>query len=157
MALQRLREAAEKAKIELSSSLQSEVNLPYLLVDTSGPKHMNMKITRAKFESLTADLVKRTIGPCEKALKDAEVTKSDIGDVILVGGMTRMPRVQDTVQELFGRVPSKSVNPDEAVAIGAAIQVWSVCNLLLVHVQCITSSVTIGNFYCPFIKHLVYF
>ena len=125
MALQRLREAAEKAKMELSASLQAEVNLPYLLVDTSGPKHLNMKITRAKFESLTADLVKRTIGPCEKALKDAEVTRSDIGEVLLVGGMTRMPKVQETVQQLFGRPPSKSVNPDEAVAIGAAVQVWS--------------------------------
>ena len=125
MALQRLREAAEKAKMELSASLQAEVNLPYLLVDTSGPKHLNMKITRAKFESLTADLVKRTIGPCEKALKDAEVTRSDIGEVLLVGGMTRMPKVQETVQQLFGRAPSKSVNPDEAVAIGAAVQVWS--------------------------------
>lgn len=152
MALQRVREAAEKAKIELSSSLQAEVNLPYLLVDASGPKHMNMKITRAKFESLTADLVKRTIGPCEKALKDAEVTKSDIGDVLLVGGMTRMPKVQETVQQLFGRPPSKSINPDEAVAIGAAIQVWSSLACAPKHAFC---------FLCVFIPHaiiiLVYF
>ena len=142
MALQRVREAAEKAKIELSSSLQAEVNLPYLLVDASGPKHMNMKITRAKFESLTADLVKRTIGPCEKALKDAEVTKSDIGDVLLVGGMTQMPKVQETVQQLFGRAPSKSINPDEAVAIGAAM--WS----LLVSPN--------RPVLCVFIPHAVY-
>lgn len=122
MALQRLREAAEKAKIELSSSLQTDINLPYLTMDASGPKHMNLKLTRSKFESLVDDLIKRTVAPCEKAMKDAEVKKSDIGDVLLVGGMTRMPKVQATVQELFGRQPSKSVNPDEAVAIGAAIQ-----------------------------------
>ena len=122
MALQRLREAAEKATIELSSSLQAEINLPYLMVDTSGPKHMNMKISRAKFENLSESLIKRTVGPCEKAMKDADVSKSDIHDVILVSGMTRMPKVHDTVQQVFGRTPGKSVNPDEAVAIGAAIQ-----------------------------------
>lgn len=122
MAMQRLREAAEKAKIELSSSLQTDINLPYLTMDSSGPKHMNMKLSRAKFESLCEDLVKRTVGPCQKALQDAEVKKTDIGEVILVGGMTRMPKVQQTVQDLFGRQPSKSVNPDEAVAVGAAIQ-----------------------------------
>lgn len=122
MALQRVREAAEKAKIELSSSLQTDINLPYLTMDASGPKHMNLKLTRAKFETLVGDLVRRTVQPCEKAMKDAEVKKSDIGDVLLVGGMTRMPKVQATVQEMFGRTPSKSVNPDEAVAIGAAIQ-----------------------------------
>ncbi|ESP00403.1 hypothetical protein LOTGIDRAFT_200867 [Lottia gigantea] len=122
MAMQRLREAAEKAKIELSSSLQTDINLPYLTMDASGPKHMNLKMSRSKLESLVDGLIKRTVGPCQKALQDAEVKKSDIGEVILVGGMTRMPKVQSTVQELFGRQPSKSVNPDEAVAIGAAIQ-----------------------------------
>ncbi|XP_077991987.1 stress-70 protein, mitochondrial-like [Glandiceps talaboti] len=122
MAIQRLREAAEKAKIELSSSMQTDINLPYLTMDASGPKHMNMKITRAKFESLTSSLVKRTEKPCQKAIQDAEVSKNDIKDVILVGGMSRMPKVQQLVQDVFGRVPSKSVNPDEAVAMGAAIQ-----------------------------------
>ncbi|CAG5124296.1 unnamed protein product, partial [Candidula unifasciata] len=122
MAMQRLREAAEKAKCELSSSIQTDINLPYLTMDASGPKHMNLKLTRSKFESIVDGLVKRTIGPCQKALQDADVKKTDIGEVILVGGMTRMPKVQSTVQELFGRTPSKSVNPDEAVAIGAAIQ-----------------------------------
>merc|ERR1712165_232696 len=122
MAVQRLKEAAEKAKIELSSSLQTDINLPYLTMDQTGPKHMNLKLTRAKFESLVEDLIKRTIGPCKKAIQDAEINKGDIGDVLLVGGMTRMPKVQSTVQELFGRQPSKAVNPDEAVAMGAAIQ-----------------------------------
>ncbi|KAF5299478.1 hypothetical protein FQR65_LT01059 [Abscondita terminalis] len=122
MAMQRLKEAAEKAKIELSSSLQTDINLPYLTMDASGPKHMNLKLTRAKFESLVGELIKKTIQPCQKALKDAEVSKSDIGEVILVGGMTRMPKVQSTVQEIFGKQPSRSVNPDEAVAVGAAIQ-----------------------------------
>lgn len=122
MALQRLREAAEKAKIELSSSLQTDINLPYLTMDSSGPKHMNLKLTRSKLESLVDGLIKRTVGPCEKALHDAEVKKSDVGEVLLVGGMTRMPKVQSTVQEVFGRTPSKAVNPDEAVAIGAAVQ-----------------------------------
>ncbi|KAK7109504.1 stress-70 protein, mitochondrial-like [Littorina saxatilis] len=122
MAMQRLREASEKAKIELSSSLQTDINLPYLTMDASGPKHMNMKFSRSKFEALVEPLVKRTVTPCQKALQDAEVKKSDIGEVILVGGMSRMPKVQTTVQDLFGRTPSKSVNPDEAVAIGAAIQ-----------------------------------
>lgn len=122
MAMQRLREASEKAKIELSSALQTDINLPYLTMDASGPKHMNLKLSRSKYESLVDHLIKRTVGPCQKALQDAEVKKTDIGEVILVGGMTRMPKVQSTVQELFGRQPSKSVNPDEAVAIGAAIQ-----------------------------------
>lgn len=108
MAMQRLKEAAEKAKIELSSSLQTDINLPYLTMDKSGPKHMNLKLTRSKFESLVDDLIKRTISPCQKALQDAEVKKSDIGEVILVGGMTRMPKVQATVQELFGKVCFKS-------------------------------------------------
>lgn len=122
MAVQRLKEAAEKAKIELSSSLQTDINLPYLTVDQSGPKHMNLKLTRAKLESLVGDLIKRTISPCQKALQDGEVSKSDIGDILLVGGMTRMPKVQSTVQEIFGKQPSRSVNPDEAVAVGAAVQ-----------------------------------
>merc|ERR1719323_985687 len=122
MALQRVREAAEKAKVELSSSLQTDINLPYLTMDASGPKHMNMKLTRAKFEQIVGDLIKKTVDPCLKAMKDAEVTKSDIGEVILVGGMSRMPKVQETCKEIFGRNPSKSVNPDEAVAMGAAIQ-----------------------------------
>ncbi|KAG9349052.1 hypothetical protein JZ751_029370 [Albula glossodonta] len=122
MALQRVREAAEKAKCELSSSLQTDINLPYLTMDASGPKHLNMKLTRAQFEGIVADLIRRTIAPCQKAMQDAEVSKSDIGEVLLVGGMTRMPKVQQTVQDVFGRAPSKSVNPDEAVAIGAAIQ-----------------------------------
>jgi len=122
MAMQRLKEAAEKAKIELSSSLQTDVNLPYLTVDASGPKHMNLKLSRSKFESLVGDLIKKTISPCQKALQDAEVAKNDIGEVLLVGGMTRMPKVQQTVQDIFGRQPSKAVNPDEAVAVGAAVQ-----------------------------------
>ncbi|XP_046688546.1 heat shock 70 kDa protein cognate 5 [Homalodisca vitripennis] len=122
MAMQRLKEAAEKAKIELSSSLQTDVNLPYLTVDASGPKHMNLKLSRSKFESLVGDLIKKTMAPCQKALQDAEVSKNDIGEVLLVGGMTRMPKVQQTVHELFGRTPSKAVNPDEAVAVGAAVQ-----------------------------------
>jgi len=122
MAMQRLKEAAEKAKIELSSAVQTDINLPYLTMDASGPKHMNLKLSRSKFESLVGDLIKRTIAPCQKALTDAEVAKSDIGDVLLVGGMTRMPKVQQTVQDLFGRQPSRAVNPDEAVAVGAAIQ-----------------------------------
>ncbi|PSN32841.1 Heat shock 70 kDa protein cognate 5 [Blattella germanica] len=122
MAMQRLKEAAEKAKIELSSSLQTDVNLPYLTMDSSGPKHMNLKLTRSKFEGLVGDLIKKTVSPCQKALQDAEVNKSDIGEVLLVGGMTRMPKVQSTVQDIFGRQPSRSVNPDEAVAVGAAVQ-----------------------------------
>merc|ERR1711887_357232 len=122
MALQRVREAAEKAKVELSSSAQTDINLPYLTMDASGPKHMNLKLTRAKFEAIVGDLIKKTIDPCIKAMKDAEVSKSDVGEVILVGGMSRMPKVQDTCKDVFGRAPSKSVNPDEAVAMGAAIQ-----------------------------------
>merc|ERR1712002_399614 len=122
MALQRVREAAEKAKVELSSAAQTDINLPYLTMDASGPKHMNMKLTRANFERIVGDLIKKTVDPCLKAMKDAEVSKSDIGEVILVGGMSRMPKVQETCKEIFGRNPSKSVNPDEAVAMGAAIQ-----------------------------------
>ncbi|WP_019936475.1 molecular chaperone DnaK [Bordetella sp. FB-8] len=122
LALQRLKEAAEKAKIELSSSQQTEINLPYITADASGPKHLNLKITRAKLEALVEDLIERTIEPCRVAIKDAGVKVSEIDDVILVGGMTRMPKVQDKVKEFFGRDPRKDVNPDEAVAAGAAIQ-----------------------------------
>ncbi len=122
LALQRLKEAAEKAKIELSFSEQTEINLPYITADASGPKHLNMKITRAKLESLVEDLIQRTIEPCRQALKDAGLSPSDITDVILVGGQTRMPKVQEVVRDFFGREPRKDVNPDEAVAIGAAIQ-----------------------------------
>merc|ERR1712012_188741 len=121
-ALQRVREAAEKAKVELSSALQTDINLPYLTMDATGPKHMNLKLTRAKFEQIVGDLIKKCVDPCHKAMKDAEVAKSDIGEVILVGGMSRMPKVQETCKEIFGRTPSKAVNPDEAVAMGAAIQ-----------------------------------
>ncbi len=122
LALQRLKEAAEKAKIELSSTQQTEINLPYITMDQSGPKHLAMKITRAKFESLVEDLVDKTVEPCRTAIKDAGVKLSDIDDVILVGGMTRMPKVQEKVKEIFGKEARKDVNPDEAVAIGAAIQ-----------------------------------
>jgi molecular chaperone DnaK len=122
LAMQRLKEAAEKAKIELSSSQQTDVNLPYITADASGPKHLNLKITRAKLESLVEDLITRTIAPCKVALKDAGLSVGDIDDVILVGGQTRMPKVQAAVQEFFGQEPRKDVNPDEAVAIGAAIQ-----------------------------------
>src|SRR5881394_1377492 len=122
LALQRLKEAAEKAKIELSNSTQTDINLPYITADASGPKHLNIKLTRAKLEALVEDLIERTIAPCRTAIKDAGVSVSQIDDVILVGGMTRMPKVQDTVKEFFGREPRKDVNPDEAVAVGAAIQ-----------------------------------
>ena len=122
LALQRLKDAAEKAKIELSSRQETEINLPYITADATGPKHLNITITRAKFESMVEDLVQRTIEPCRKALKDAGASTSDISDVILVGGMSRMPRVQEVVREFFGKEPRKDVNPDEAVAIGAAIQ-----------------------------------
>jgi molecular chaperone DnaK len=122
LAKQRLKEAAEKAKIELSSSTQTEVNLPYITADASGPKHLVVKITRAKFESLVEDLIERTIAPCRTAIKDAGVKVEDITDVILVGGQTRMPKVQEKVKEIFGKEPRKDVNPDEAVAVGAAIQ-----------------------------------
>ncbi len=122
LALQRLKDAAEKAKIELSSSQQTEINLPYITADASGPKHLALKITRAKFESLVEDLIERSIAPCRLAVKDAGVSLNDITDVILVGGMTRMPKVQDKVKEFFGKEPRRDVNPDEAVAVGASIQ-----------------------------------
>ena len=122
LALQRLKEAAEKAKIELSSNSQTDINLPYVTADATGPKHMNIKLTRAKFESLVEDLIKRSIEPCKVALKDAGVNASEIDEVILVGGQTRMPKVQEAVEQLFGKAPRKDVNPDEAVAVGAAVQ-----------------------------------
>ncbi len=122
LALQRLKEGAEKAKVELSSTMQTEVNLPFITADQSGPKHLNIKLTRAKLEALVEKLIERTIGPCKAALKDAGISAGEIDEVILVGGMTRMPKVQEIVQEFFGREPHKGVNPDEVVALGAAIQ-----------------------------------
>ncbi|MCF6210449.1 MAG: molecular chaperone DnaK [Gammaproteobacteria bacterium] len=122
LALQRLKEGAEKAKIELSSTQQTDINLPYITADASGPKHLNIKMTRAKLESLVEELIERSIAPCKLALKDAGLSASEVDDVILVGGQTRMPKVQETVKEFFGREPRKDVNPDEAVAVGAAIQ-----------------------------------
>ena len=122
LALQRLKEAAEKAKIELSNSAQTDINLPYITADASGPKHLNLKLTRAKLENLVEDLIERTIAPCRTAIKDAGVSVADINDVILVGGMSRMPKVQEKVKEFFGKDPRKDVNPDEAVAVGAAVQ-----------------------------------
>jgi molecular chaperone DnaK len=121
-ALQRLKEAAEKAKIELSSTTETEINLPYITADASGPKHLNVKLTRAKLEQLVDDLLKRTIEPCKKALKDAELSANEIDEVVLVGGMTRMPKVAETVEKFFGKAPNKGVNPDEVVALGAATQ-----------------------------------
>jgi molecular chaperone DnaK len=122
MSLQRLKEAAEKAKIELSSSAQTEINLPFITADKSGPKHLTLKLTRAKLESIVSELIEKTIGPCKTALKDAGMSAGEIGEVILVGGMTRMPKIVETVKNFFGKEPSKSVNPDEVVAMGAAIQ-----------------------------------
>jgi molecular chaperone DnaK len=122
LALQRLKEAAEKAKIELSSAAQTEINLPFITADASGPKHLTMKLTRAKFEALVDDLIQKTVGPCRAALKDAGVTAAEIEEVVLVGGMTRMPKVQEVVKSFFGKEPHKGVNPDEVVAVGAAIQ-----------------------------------
>ena len=122
MALSRLREAAEKAKMELDGTSETDINLPYITVDANGPQHMNLKITKGDLERLVGGLIKRTIKPCENAIKDAGISKGELGEVILVGGMTRMPKVQEVCKELFGRSPSKGVNPDEAVAMGAAIQ-----------------------------------
>ncbi len=122
LALQRLKEAAEKAKIELSSATQTDVNLPFITADATGPKHLNIKLTRAKLEALVDDLIERTVAPCKKALADAGLTAGEIKEVILVGGMTRMPKVQEKVKEIFGKEPHKGVNPDEVVAVGAAIQ-----------------------------------
>jgi molecular chaperone DnaK len=122
LALQRLKEAAEKAKIELSSATQTEINLPYITADATGPKHLTLKLTRAKFEALVDDLVQKTVEPCRKALKDAGLSAGQVDEVVLVGGMTRMPKVQEIVKQFFGKEPHKGVNPDEVVAIGAAIQ-----------------------------------
>ncbi|MGH9199530.1 MAG: Hsp70 family protein, partial [Acidimicrobiia bacterium] len=122
MALQRLKEAAEKAKCELSSSMETDINLPFITADQNGPKHLNMKLTRSKLEALCGDLIDRTEAPCRQALKDAGLSPSDINEVILVGGMTRMPAVQERVKKIFGKDPHKGVNPDEVVAVGAAIQ-----------------------------------
>jgi len=157
LALQRLKEAAEKAKIELSSAQQTEINLPYITADASGPKHLTMKITRAKFESLVEDLVAKTIEPVKKALADAGQKVSDIDDVILVGGQTRMPAVQEKVREFFGKEPRKDVNPDEAVAIGAAVQggvlKGDVKDVLLLDVTPLTLGIeTLGGVMTPLIK-----
>src|ERR1022692_1172549 len=122
MALQRLREAAEKAKMELSTVLETEINLPFITADASGPKHLAMKLTRARFEQMVEDIVQRSVGPCKQALSDANVIPSQIDEVVLVGGQTRMPRIQQIVRDLFGREPHKGVNPDEVVAVGAAVQ-----------------------------------
>ena len=120
LALQRLKEAAEKAKIELSTAPQTEVNLPFITADASGPKHLNIKLSRSKFETLVSDLIDRSIEPCKQALKDAGLSAGEINDVILVGGMTRMPKVIEAVKNFFGKEPNRSVNPDEVVALGAA-------------------------------------
>jgi len=156
MALQRLKEAAEKAKVELSSVMQTEINLPFVTADASGPKHMNIVLTRAKLEQLVGDLVEQTIGPCRQALEDAGVTPDKVGEVILVGGQTRMPLVQQTVQKFFGREPHKGVNPDEVVAIGAAIQAGvlkgEVRDVLLLDVTPLTLGIeTLGGVATPII------
>ncbi|OAD00065.1 hypothetical protein MUCCIDRAFT_88941 [Mucor lusitanicus CBS 277.49] len=157
MAIQRIREACEKAKIELSSTVQTDINLPYITADATGPKHINMKLTRSKYESLVGDLIKRTIPPCEKAMKDAGITNKNVQDVILVGGMSRMPKVVETVKSVFGREPSKSVNPDEAVAIGAAIQggvlAGSVTDILLLDVTPLSLGIeTLGGVFTRLIN-----
>ncbi len=157
MALQRLKEAAEKAKIELSSVLETEINLPFITADASGPKHLQIKLTRAKLEQLVEDLVQKTIGPCQQALKDAKLTQADIDEVILVGGMTRMPAVQEAVRRFFGKEPHKGVNPDEVVALGAAIQAGvlkgEVKDVLLLDVTPLTLSIeTLGGVATPLIE-----
>jgi molecular chaperone DnaK len=157
LAMQRLKEAAEKAKIELSSSQQTEINLPYITADASGPKHLNMKLTRAKLESLVEDLITKTIEPCRVALKDAGLSMSDVSEVILVGGQTRMPLVQKAVKDFFGKEPRKDVNPDEAVAVGAAIQAGvlagDVKDVLLLDVTPLTLGIeTLGGVFTPLIE-----
>mgnify|MGYP000388459949 CR=1 FL=1 len=156
-ALQRLKEAAENAKKELSSTMQAEINLPFVTADASGPKHLNIKLSRAKLESLVDELIERTIAPCRLAIKDAGISVSDINDVILVGGMTRMPKVQEKVKELFGKEPNKTVNPDEVVGIGAAIQAGvlggEVKDVLLLDVTPLTLSIeTMGGVATPLIE-----
>jgi len=150
MALQRLKEAAEKAKIELSTTMQSEINLPFITADASGPKHLQMTLTRAKLEQLVDDLIQKSLGPCQLALKDAKLTPADIQEVILVGGMTRMPAIQEAVRKFFGKEPHKGVNPDEVVALGAAIQAGvlsgEVKDVLLLDVTPLTLSIeTLGG------------
>ncbi len=157
MALQRLKEAAEKAKIELSTVMQSEINLPFITADASGPKHLQMALSRSKLEQLTGDLIQRTIEPCRQALTDAKLKTSDIAEAVLVGGMTRMPAVQEAVRKFFGREPHKGVNPDEVVAIGAAIQAGvlggQVKDILLLDVTPLTLSIeTLGNVSTPMIE-----
>jgi len=157
MALQRLKEAAESAKKELSSSKQTEINLPFVTADSSGPKHLNMTLTRAKFEELTKELLNRTIEPCKKALKDAKLTASEIDEVILVGGSTRIPKIQEIVKEIFGKEPNRSVNPDEVVALGAAIQggvlAGDVDDILLLDVTPLSLGIeTLGNVSTPLIE-----
>lgn len=157
MALQRVKEAAEKAKIELSTTMETDINLPFITADSSGPKHMNLKMTRAKLDSLVADLVNKTEGPCKKALEDASLKASDIDEVILVGGMTRMPAVQAKVKEIFGKQPNQGVNPDEAVAVGAAIQGGvlggEVKDILLLDVTPLTLGIeTLGQVMTPLIE-----
>jgi len=157
MALQRLKEAAEKAKIELSTTMQSEINLPFITADASGPKHLNITLTRAKLEQLVGDLVERTIGPCRQALADAGLKVSDINEVVLVGGQTRMPMVQKKVEEFFGKTPHKGVNPDEVVAVGAAIQAGvlggQVSDVLLLDVTPLTLGIeTLGGVATPLIE-----
>ena len=156
LALQRLKEAAEKAKIELSSTTQTEINLPFITADASGPKHLTMKLTRAKFEALVDDLVQKTIEPCRQAIKDAGLSAADINEVVLVGGMTRMPKVQEVVKQLFGKEPHKGVNPDEVVAVGAAIQggvlKGEVKDLLLLDVTPLSLAIeTLGGVATPMI------
>nr|MBC8455876.1 molecular chaperone DnaK [bacterium] len=158
MAMQRLKEAAEKAKMELSSATETDINLPFITADQSGPKHLNMKITRAKYESLVRDLVERTRKPCEQAIKDAGLSKSEIDEVILVGGSTRMPVIQEFVKEIFGKEPNRSVNPDEVVAIGAAIQggvlAGDVKDVLLLDVTPLTLGIeTLGGVRTPLIEN----
>ena len=154
MAIQRIREAAEKAKIELSSTTQTEINLPFISADASGPRHINLKLLRSQFESLVAPLVQRTIEPCKKALSGAGVKPADVNEIILVGGMTRMPKVADTVKSVFGREPSKGLNPDEAVAIGASIQggvlAGNVTDILLLDV----TPLSLGVSFLPLISSI---
>src|SRR5271165_5536279 len=150
MALQRLKEAAEKAKMELSTLLETEINLPFVTADASGPKHLQMKLTRARFEQMVEDIVQRSMGPCKQAMQDASVTPAQIDEVVLVGGQTRMPRIQQLVRDLFGREPHKGVNPDEVVAIGAAVQAGvlagEVKDLLLLDVTPLTLAIeTLGG------------
>src|SRR2546428_3634858 len=157
MALQRLQEAAEKAKCELSTTLQTEINLPFITADPSGPKHLVLTLTRAKLEALVADLVERTLGPCRQAMQDAGVSPKDINEVILVGGQTRMPKVQEAVKQLFGREPHKGVNPDEVVAVGAAVQgavlTGEVKDLLLLDVTPLSVGIeTLGGVMTPLIS-----